>query len=327
MAMGLPANRRPSHHRRRQAIYWRRRLLVLLILAGLVLLSWGAVRLVQSNLRQIETSPGFKVESHLQVTDDLRIAISEPSPTGYRTLALIKGSGSEAEILGANVAVKADLKLTLRKDLGAIPVLWVDQSLKVDAPPSKVTIPGGEATEVHGGEPSPLAWLIMSTGLMEVPKPASLLAPLPPPHPTGIVVDLDWNTLYYYEEGQLRLTVPVSTGKFRQAPAISAANYIENHMTPRGEFKVDLLQAEGMAIPSQDLPAGHPLNPYGSRWIGFSVLAGDHSSVWGIHGTTNPELIGRWTTNGTIALRNEDVEALFQRVKEGMPIVIRGGLQ
>lgn len=327
MAMRLPANRRPSHHRPSQAVYWRRRLLVLLILAGLVALCWGAVRLVQSNLRQIEPSPSFKVEQHLQVTDDLRIAMSEPSPTGYRSLALIKGSGSAAEVLGANVAVKADLKLRLRTDLGAIPVLWADQTLKVDSPPSEVAIPGGKATEVHGGEPNPLAWLIMASGLREVPRPVSLLAPMPPPHPTGIVVDLDWNALYYYEEGQLLLTVPVSTGKFRQAPAITAANYIENHMTPRGEFTIDLLQAEGMAIPSQNLPAGHALNPYGSRWIGFSVLDGDHASVWGIHGTTNPELIGRWNTNGTIALRNEDVEALFQRLKEGMPIMIRGGLQ
>ncbi|HLO04665.1 MAG TPA: L,D-transpeptidase, partial [Symbiobacteriaceae bacterium] len=80
-----------------------------------------------------------------------------------------------------------------------------------------------------------------------------------------------------------------------------------------------------MAIPSENLPAGHPLNPYGSRWIGFSVLPGDKASIWGIHGTINPEGIGRWNTNGTIALRKEDVEGLYQRVKVGTPVVIRGG--
>lgn len=325
MAMRIPASRRPRHQRPSQAVFWRRRLLVLLLLIGLVLLCWGAVRIVTSNLRKSEPSPSFKVERHIQVTEDLRIAVGEVSPSGDRSLALIKGSGSEAEILGANVAVKSDLKLTVRTDLGAIPVLWADQTLKVDGPPSEVEIKGGKATEVHGGEPNPLAWLVMSSGLREVPKPVSLLAPMPPPNPTGIVVDLDWNALWYYEGGQLLLTVPVSTGKFRQAPAITSANYIENYMTPRGSFKVELLQEDGMAIPSQDLPAGHALNPYGSRWIGFSILPGDNASVWGIHGTTNPELIGRWTTNGTIAMRNADIEGLFQRVKLGMPIVIRGG--
>lgn len=324
MAMQLPAPRRPSHHRPSQAVYWRRRLVVLLLLVAVGLLSWGAVRLVAANLRKLEPTPGFKVERHLPVDEQLRIAVGAPSAAGYRPLALMKGSGSEATFLGGNVAIKADLKLSVRTDLGAIPVLWAEQYQKVEAAPKEVTLPGGKALEVHGGEPNPLAWLIMSTGLREVPKPTSLLAPKPP-FKTGIVVSLDLNALWYFEEGQLLMTAPVSTGQFRQGPAITAANWQQNKLTPHGEFKVALMQ-EGMAIPSENLPAGHPLNPYGSRWIGFSVLPGDNASIWGIHGTTNPEGIGRWNTNGTIAMRKEDVEGLYQRVKVGMPIIIMGGL-
>lgn len=322
--VALPAPHRPSHQRPSQAVYWRRRLLVLLLFVALGLLSWGAVRLVAANLGQIEPSPGFRIERYLPVSESLRIAIGAPSATGYRPLALIKGKGSEATTQGANVAVKADLPLKVRTDLGAIPVLWADQAQKVDGAPREVTLPGGKALEVHGGEPNPLAWLIMADGLREVAKPITLLAPKAPPHKTGIVIDLDWNALWYYEEGQVLLTASISSGKFRQGPALNAANWQKNHLTPRGEYQVGLLQ-EGMAIPAENLPAGHALNPYGSRWIGFSVLQGDNASIWGIHGTINPEGIGRWNTNGTIALRKEDVEALYQRVKVGMPIVIQGG--
>jgi lipoprotein-anchoring transpeptidase ErfK/SrfK len=325
VALRQPDHRLPHHPRAKQALYWRRRLFVLLLFVGLGLLCWGAVRLVASNLRQIEPSPGFRVERHLLVTDGLRIAVGAPSPAGYRPLALIQGSGSEAKKLGADIAVKADLPLSIRRDLGPIPVLWAEQWQKVDSPPKEVTIPGGKAQEVHGGEPMPQAWLIITPeGFREVKEPVSLLAPKAPPHPTGIIVDLDWNALWYYEEGQLKLTLPVSSGQFRRGPAITAANWQQNHLTPRGEFTVDLLQ-EGMAIPAENLPAGHPLNPYGSRWIGITVLKGDKASIWGIHGTSKPDGIGRWNTNGTIALRNGDVEALYQRLKVGTPILIRGG--
>ncbi|HLO02538.1 MAG TPA: L,D-transpeptidase, partial [Symbiobacteriaceae bacterium] len=289
--MQLPASRRPSHQRPSPAVFWRRRLLVLLLFVGLGALCWGAIRLVDANLRQIEPSPGFKVERHLPVRDGLRIAVGAPSAAGYRPLALIQGSGSAAKTVGANVAVKSDLPLSVRQDLGAIPVLWAEQTQVRQGAPREVTIPGGKALEARGGEPIPQAWLIMAEGLREVPKPVSLLAPKPPPHPTGIVIDLDWNALWYFEDGQLLLTASVSSGQFRQGPAISPTNWQQNHLTPRGEFKVALLQ-EGMAIPSENLPAGHPLNPYGSRWIGFSVLPGDKASIWGIHGTINPEGIG-----------------------------------
>jgi lipoprotein-anchoring transpeptidase ErfK/SrfK len=45
-------------------------------------------------------------------------------------------------------------------------------------------------------------------------------------------------------------------------------------------------------------------NPLGSRWIGF----GDHL---GIHGTTEPESIGRNVSLGSIRMLNSDVELLF----------------
>jgi hypothetical protein len=324
VALRHSTSRPPSHHRRNLAVYRRRRLLVLLLFLGIGLLCWGAVRLVATNLKQIEPSPGFRVERHLQVADGLRIAVGAPSPAGYRPLALIQGRGSEAQKLGADIAVKADLPLSLRRDLGPIPVLWAEQWLKAEGAPREVAIPGGKAIQVQGGEPVPLAWLILPEGFREVRQPVSLLAPNPPPHPTGIVVDLDWNALWYFEEGHLAFTAAVSTGRFRSGPAITPANMAQNHLTPRGEFKVDLMQ-EGMPVHAEHLPAGHPLNPYGSRWIGFTVLAGDKASIWAIHGTNRPEAIGRWNTNGTIAMRNSDVEGLYQRVKLGTPIVIRGG--
>jgi hypothetical protein len=290
---------------------------------GVGLLSWGAIRLAVRNLKQIEPSPGFRVTQRIPVSDGLRLALGAPSTAGFRPVALIAGTGSAAQKLGGEILVKAEMPLQVRKDLGSLPVLWADQWLTADGPPKEVALPDGKAFEARGGEPNPSAWLIRPDGLLEVPKPLSLLAPAPK-YPTMILVDLDWNVLWYFENGQRLWTARISSGRYRQGPAISNANWQVNYLTPRGEFKVELLQ-KGMAVPAENLPAGHPLNPYGSRWIGFSVLPGDKGSIWGIHGTPKPDAIGRWSTNGTVALRNEDVEAIYQRLKPGVPIVIRGG--
>lgn len=310
--------------RAKRARYWRRRLLVLLLLIGVLLLSWGAVRLVAANLKKLEPDLGFRVERRLPISEGLELAVGAPAQSGYRVVALVEGSGAEAKKVGAELSLKAELPLSIRTDLGAIPVLWVEQHQKVEGAPVTVEIPGGQAERVRGGEPIPLAWIVMPHGLLEVTEPLSLLAPLPAPFPTGIVVDLDWNVLWFFEEGQLQMTARVSTGQFRKGPEITPANWQKNLRTPRGEFKVGLLQ-EGMTLQGEELPAGHPLNPYGSRWIGFSVLPGDGASIWAIHGTNKPESIGRWGTNGTIAMRNQEIEGLYQKMELEMPILIQGG--
>jgi lipoprotein-anchoring transpeptidase ErfK/SrfK len=64
------------------------------------------------------------------------------------------------------------------------------------------------------------------------------------------------------------------------------------------------------------VPADSPKNILGSRWLGLSEKS------YGIHGTTEPQSIGRQVTSGCVRMRNSDVEELYQIVPEGTEVVI-----
>jgi len=61
------------------------------------------------------------------------------------------------------------------------------------------------------------------------------------------------------------------------------------------------------------LPPG-PRNPVGVVWIGLDKTG------YGIHGTPNPELVGRTESHGCFRLANWDAEYLMQLVWVGMPV-------
>jgi len=60
---------------------------------------------------------------------------------------------------------------------------------------------------------------------------------------------------------------------------------------------------------------------FGTRWIGLNVPWGKY----GIHGTNNPQSIGREASHGCIRMFNIDVEELYKYVKPGMLVVIYAG--
>jgi lipoprotein-anchoring transpeptidase ErfK/SrfK len=61
-----------------------------------------------------------------------------------------------------------------------------------------------------------------------------------------------------------------------------------------------------------------PRNPLGTRWIGLS------KSGYGIHGTNEPESIGKAMSHGCIRMRNADVEELFGLVVPGLTVELIG---
>ena len=65
------------------------------------------------------------------------------------------------------------------------------------------------------------------------------------------------------------------------------------------------------------IPAG-PSNPLGTRWLGLSVKG------FGIHGTDVPGSIGHRRSHGCIRMRNRDVEELFERLRPGDVVELRG---
>lgn len=64
------------------------------------------------------------------------------------------------------------------------------------------------------------------------------------------------------------------------------------------------------------VPEG-PNNPVGTVWIDLS------RDTYGIHGTPDPEKIGKTASNGCVRLTNWDAEALAAGVKPGVTVVFR----
>jgi lipoprotein-anchoring transpeptidase ErfK/SrfK len=96
--------------------------------------------------------------------------------------------------------------------------------------------------------------------------------------------------------------------------------------TPTGEWKVkNKLQnptyypPRGGAIVSAD----DPTNPLGERWIGLEGVSGEALSQerYGIHGTNEPDSIGKSVSLGCVRLHNADVEQVYTYLIEGKSTV------
>ena len=66
---------------------------------------------------------------------------------------------------------------------------------------------------------------------------------------------------------------------------------------------------------------GGPANPLGARALYLSDKGKD--TLYRIHGTNEPEKIGRAVSSGCIRMRNIDVVDLFNRVPVGATVIVR----
>ncbi|MDD4801994.1 MAG: peptidoglycan-binding protein [Syntrophomonas sp.] len=64
----------------------------------------------------------------------------------------------------------------------------------------------------------------------------------------------------------------------------------------------------------------NPGGPFGARWMRLSIPWGGY----GIHGTNNPDSIGKAVSHGCIRLHNQDVIVLYDLVRIGTPVIITG---
>ncbi len=123
-----------------------------------------------------------------------------------------------------------------------------------------------------------------------------------------VLVDKSDYTLTLLLDGHFIKQYPVGTGK--------------SDKTPEGKFVIDnKLINPVWYSPDGIYQYGDPENVLGTRWIGFEDKKGLYG--YGIHGTTDPDSIGKEMSNGCIRLRNEEVEDLFDYVRVKMTIVIQ----
>jgi LysM repeat protein len=102
----------------------------------------------------------------------------------------------------------------------------------------------------------------------------------------------------------------------------------EGDSTPIGHFIVrpsSKLENPGWVNPrnpSERYEPNDPRNPIGEFWIGLDGL-GDASAYtgYGIHGTIEPDSIGRMRSMGCVRLRADDIALLYELLTEGESLV------
>src|SRR5690349_3481613 len=100
---------------------------------------------------------------------------------------------------------------------------------------------------------------------------------------THLLIDKSDNKLtYYYYNTPIR-SFSVATGK----------TVVD---TPHGVFPV-VMKVKNPWFLKKNIPGGDPKNPLGIRWIGLEV-PGTDGSIYGIHGTNQPESIGKHVSAG-----------------------------
>ena len=123
-----------------------------------------------------------------------------------------------------------------------------------------------------------------------------------------LIIKLSDRRVYVYRDHQLQMSYPIAVGR-------------EGWETPVGEYKVIQMIKNPIwehPLTGEIIPPG-PDNPLGERWIGFWT---DGKNYIGFHGTPNTETVGQAASHGCIRMFNQDVLALFEKVKIGTPVIV-----
>ncbi len=89
--------------------------------------------------------------------------------------------------------------------------------------------------------------------------------------------------------------------------------------TPRGTFRIILREEQPTWYKpgSAPVPYGAKENLLGTRWLGLDCPG------YGIHGTWEPDTIGKASSAGCVRMLNENVEEVFAMVRVGTPVIIQ----
>ncbi|MFZ0685156.1 MAG: L,D-transpeptidase [Terriglobales bacterium] len=119
-----------------------------------------------------------------------------------------------------------------------------------------------------------------------------------------MLVSIPDRKLALFANGKLVRVYPVAVGK-------------SSTPSPVGEFKIVNHVSNPTYYHKGKVIAAGAGNPVGTRWMGLSAKG------YGIHGTNQPNSIGKAASTGCIRMGKQDVEELFAMVDAGDTVQIR----
>lgn len=106
-----------------------------------------------------------------------------------------------------------------------------------------------------------------------------------------IVIHRSTRQLELYDGDKVIARYPIAVGKSATPTPVGTYSIASKYMNPGGIF--------------------------GTRWLGLSI------PHYGIHGTSMPSSIGTAASKGCIRMHNHHVEALYNQVGVGTPVIIK----
>ena len=134
--------------------------------------------------------------------------------------------------------------------------------------------------------------------------------------PGTIVVETKQRALYLVLPNRKAVRYPVAVGEeaFGWTGTARIARKAEwPDWNPPAEMK--------KRWPHVQYVSGGPRNPMGARAL--YLYEGERDTLYRIHGTNEPETIGRAVSSGCIRMRNIDVVDLYNRVEPGTKVIVR----
>lgn len=136
------------------------------------------------------------------------------------------------------------------------------------------------------------------------------------PQGDKIVVDKSDGSLRVYAGDKLVAQFPVTTGSEHDPLPIGTWKVTGMDYNPKFHYNPDLFWDAKATDKKATLPPG-PNGPVGVIWIDLD------KPHYGIHGTPEPQLIGRTESHGCIRLTNWDAARLSLMVKPGTPAIFQ----
>jgi lipoprotein-anchoring transpeptidase ErfK/SrfK len=136
------------------------------------------------------------------------------------------------------------------------------------------------------------------------------------PYRTGsIIVSIGDRRLYKVLSKGKAISYPIAIpdkGAFWSGVLPVSRKAVNPRWTPTASMR-----KENPALPPF-MPGGHPRNPLGVRALYLG------STLYRIHGTDAPQLIGKSVSRGCIRMYNEDVVDLYNRTDVGTKVIVTG---
>lgn len=133
-----------------------------------------------------------------------------------------------------------------------------------------------------------------------------------------VEVDKGQNQVRAYDQsGKIVAVFPATVGSTERPAPTGKAEVVSVAPNPTYTYDPSRLTFGPKHAGKLTIAAG-PNNPVGSTWIALSI------ATYGIHGSPDPNLVGKTASHGCVRLTNWDAAALGKAVKKGTPVEFVG---